>query len=73
MIEIKRKCSSSVRNDPVKHQITFGDFTLRISEADYDRFDLLMQEFDLQPIDALGEILYAALEVYEDHKKEADE
>ena len=64
MIEIKRKCSSSVRNDPVKKQITFGDFTLRITEEDYDQWDLILQDCQLSPVEALEELIYAALDLY---------
>lgn len=61
MIEIKRKCSSSIRNDPVKKQITFGDFTLRITEEDWEQFDLILQDSQVSPIEALEELMYAAL------------
>lgn len=64
MIEIKRKCSSSVRNDPVKKQIIFGDFTLRITEEDYDQWDLILQDCKLSPVEALEELIYAALDLY---------
>ena len=64
MIEIKRKCSSSIRFDPVKKQITFGDFTLRITEEDYDQWDLILQDCKLSPVEALEELIYAALELY---------
>ena len=64
MIEIKRNCSSSVRNDPVKHQITFGDFTIRITEEDYDQLDLILQDCKLQPVEALEELIYAAIDLY---------
>lgn len=61
MIEIKRKCSSSVRNDPVKKQITFGDFTLRITEEDYDQFDLILQDCKLSPVEALEELILCSI------------
>lgn len=64
MIEIKRKCSSSIRNDPVKKQITFGDFTLRITEEDWDQWDLILQDCKLSPVEALEELIYAALDLY---------
>ena len=64
MIEIKRNCSSSVRNDPVKQQITFGDFTIRITEEDWQQFDFVLQDCQLKPVEALEELIYAALDLY---------
>lgn len=64
MIEIKRKCSSSVRNDPVEKKITFGDFTIRITEEDWDHFDSVLQDCKLSPVEALEQVLYAALDPY---------
>ncbi len=61
MIELKRKCSSSIRQDPVKHSITFGDFTLKITEDDWDIFDQVLQDCKLSPVEALEELIYAAL------------
>lgn len=65
MIELKRKCSSSVRQDPVKHSITFGDFTLKITEEDWQLFDCVLQDCKLSPVEALEELIYAALADYE--------
>lgn len=64
MIELKRKCSSSVRQDPVKQSITFGDFTLKITEDDWQLFDCVLQDCKLSPVEALEELIYAALEMY---------
>lgn len=61
MIEIKRSCNSSIRQDPVKHSITFGAFTIRITEEEWDLLDQFMQETNLPPADALQELIYAAL------------
>lgn len=65
MIELKRKCSSSVRQDPVKRSITFGDFTLKITEDDWQLFDCVLQDCKLSPVEALEELIYAALADYE--------
>lgn len=64
MIEIKRKCSSSIRQDPVKHYITFGDFTLKITDEEWDLLDQFMQDTATTPIEALQELIYAALWKY---------
>lgn len=64
MIEIKRSCNSSIRQDPVKQQITFGAFTLRITEEDWQKFDLILQDCKLSPIEALEEMIYAAIDQY---------
>lgn len=64
MIEIKRNCNSSIRQDPVKQQITFGAFTLKITEDDWQLFDCVLQDCKLSPVEALEELIYAALEMY---------
>lgn len=64
MIELKRKCSSSVRQDPVKHSITFGDFTLKITDEEWQKFDLILQDCKLSPVEALEEMIYAAIDRY---------
>lgn len=65
MIEIKRSCNSSIRNDPVKQYITFGAFTLKITEEDWQLFDCILQDCKLSPVEALEELIYAALADYE--------
>lgn len=65
MIEIKRSCNSSVRQDPVKKTITFGAFTIRITEEDWQKFDLILQDCKLSPVEALEEMIYAAIDQYE--------
>lgn len=64
MITIKRNCNSSIRQDPVKQQITFGAFTLKITEDDWQLFDCVLQDCKLSPVEALEELIYAALEMY---------
>ena len=64
MIEIKRSCNSSVRQDPVKQTITFGAFTIRITEEDWQKFDLILQDCKLSPVEALEEMIYAAIDQY---------
>ena len=56
LIEIKRRCSSSVtdRGD----RITFGDFTITISDDHYTRFRELMNKYpDVKPVDILSWII----------------
>ena len=53
MIEIKRNCSSSIRDDPVKDKLTFGDFTIVISEEDYRAYVWLKFLLKLDPIEML--------------------
>ncbi len=65
MIEIKRNCNSSIRQDPVKQQITFGAFTLKITEEDWQLFDCILHDCKLSPVEALEELIYAALADYE--------
>ena len=65
MIEIKRSCNSSVRQDPVKQYITFGAFTLKITDEEWQKFDLILQDCKLSPVEALEEMIYAAIDQYE--------
>lgn len=64
LIEIKRNCSSSIRNDPVKQQITFGNFTIKITEEEWQQFDIVLQDCKLSPVEALEELIYASLDLY---------
>ena len=66
MIEIKRSCNSSIRNDLEKRQITFGAFTIRITEADYTVFDWLLMEKKLKAADLLQDLIDAGIEYYLD-------
>ena len=61
MIEIKRKCSSSVtdRGD----RITFGDFTITISDDHYIIFRETMNKYPgLKPTEILEMIIAAGME-----------
>lgn len=70
MITIKRNCSSSIHDNPLKDKITFGDFTIVISEVDYTAFDWLSRDLSLKPADLLQEVILAGIdrmmERYED-------
>lgn len=60
MIEIKRKCSSSVTDRGDK--ITFGDFTITISDDHYIRFRELLNEFpNRKPVELLSWLIEAEL------------
>ena len=62
MITIKRNCSSSIHDNPLKDKITFGDFTISISEEGYQVFDLLRIELNLKPVELLEEAIAAGLQ-----------
>lgn len=62
MITIKRNCSSSIHDNPLKDKITFGDFTISISEEGYQVFDLLRVELNLKPVELLEEAIAAGLQ-----------
>lgn len=64
MIELKRSCNSSIRNEPEKQQIIFGAFTIKITEDDWQLFDCVLQDCKLNPAEALEELIYAALDMY---------
>lgn len=53
MIEIKRSCNSSIRDNLEKRQITFGAFTIRITEADYTAFNWLKFLLKIDTIEML--------------------
>lgn len=61
MIEIKRNCSSSIHDNPLKDKITYGDFTIVLTENDYDLLDDIMLELKLNKLDALQEVIAAGL------------
>ena len=62
MITIKRNCSSSIHDNPLKDKITFGDFTIVISEEDYKAFDILRVIFALKPDELLQEVILAGID-----------
>lgn len=70
MIEIKRNCSSSVRNDPVKKQIVFGDFTIRFDDHDAEIFDLVMIELHVKPVEVLESLLMIGIDYWADRAGE---
>ena len=61
MITIKRNCSSSIHDNPIKDSITFGAFTIRIDGYDYRDFDWLKNELNLKADELLHEIIFAGL------------
>lgn len=62
MIVIKRNCSSSIRDDPLKDKITFGDFTIVISYEDHEAFDWLKIELKASPMDLLQMIILEGID-----------
>ena len=68
MITIKRNCSSSIHDNPLKDKITFGDFTIVIEGYDYKAFDWLKNELEIKPEGLLDEIIHAGLDkVFEEY------
>lgn len=63
MITIKRNCSSSVRDDPVNHKITYGDFTITIDEGSYDLLRSMMDEIKINAVEALRFAIYEGLDM----------
>lgn len=60
MIEIKRNCGSSVTDRGDK--ITFGDFTITISDDHYIKFRELMNEYPtVKPITLLESLIEQGL------------
>lgn len=57
MIEIKRSCNSSIRNDPEKRQITFGAFTIKITEDDAALFNVVMTYIGFTPTEMLQNLI----------------
>ena len=63
MITIKRNCSSSIHDNPLKDKITFGDFTIVISEEDYKVFDMLRIALEAKPDELLQTVISEGLEI----------
>ena len=64
MIEIKRNCSSSIKYHPEDQQITFGDFTIRITTRHAAMFDWLKIDEQINnPTVLLEEIIQEGLEM----------
>ena len=72
MIEIKRSCNSSIRNDLEKRQIIFGAFTIRITDEDWQFFDYIRVDLGLKPDEVLHEILDAGLMIYNSRLRRID-
>lgn len=62
MIEVKRSCNSSVREDPVNHKINFNCFTITIDDGSYDMFRYLMDEIKIDAAEALRFVIYEGLD-----------
>lgn len=67
MITIKRNCSSSIHDNPIKNSLTFGDFTIRFDGCDYEVFDWLKNELDAKPVDVLQEVMFAGITKLAEH------
>lgn len=61
MIEIR---GDQAVSDPVKKRIKFGSQSIILTDEEWQQFDNFMMDCDLKPNDALEEILYAGLQVY---------
>lgn len=61
MITIKRNCSSSIHDNPIKNSLTFGDFTIRFEGCDYEVFDWLKNELKAKSEDVLQEVMLAGI------------
>lgn len=61
MIEIKRSCNSSVRNDPEKSTMSFNVFNIKLTGEDYDLITDIMLELNLKAVDALQAVIDAGL------------
>ena len=61
MIEIKRSCSSSRKDDLPKLTYTFGDWTIRFTEEEYRALTDLIAESKEKPEDILQAIIEEGL------------
>lgn len=61
MIEIKGKHPES---DPVNKKIKFGNQCITLSGEEWEQLDNVMIDLGLKPNDALEEVLYAGLAIY---------
>lgn len=61
MIEIKRSCNSSVREDHDHEKITFGAFTIRFTDQEYLIFRAIMDMTEQPPVEALEDLILSAL------------
>lgn len=61
MIEIKRNCSSSVKEDPDNEKIIFRNFTIRLTDQEYLIFKALMVMTEQPPVEALEDLILSAL------------
>ena len=66
MIEIKRSCNSSIRNDPENHKITFGAFTIRITEDYAALFNTVMTYIGFTPTEMLQNLINHGMEYWAD-------
>ena len=62
MIEVKRSCNSSIREDQDHEKITFGAFTIRFTDEEYHIFEAFMDMTEQPPAEALEDFLLSALE-----------
>ena len=53
MIVIKRNVSSSIKDNCIDEKITFGDFTITLSEVEYRELQAIMDDDGLKPLEAL--------------------
>ena len=61
MIEIKRNCSSSKKDDLSKLTYTFGDYTIRFTDEEYRALTDLIAESKERPEDILQAMIEEGL------------
>lgn len=61
MIVIKRNCSSSLKDNVTDHKFTFGDFTIRFTEDEYDSLKDLLTDTKENPVLILQAIIEEGL------------
>ena len=61
MIEVKRNCSSSRKDDLSELTYTFGDYTIRFTEDEYRAFTDLIADSKEKPEDLLAALIEEGL------------
>ena len=61
MIVIKRNCSSSLKDNVTDHSFSFGDFTIRFTEDEYDNLKDLITDTKEDPLLILQAIVAEGL------------
>ena len=61
MIDVKRNCSSSIKDSLTNQTFTFGDFTIRFTEDEYRYITDLISESGENPVLILAAIIEEGL------------